>query len=108
MANARFEVTKGSERPLEVTLTKRRGSRPAYLACALVLGVAALYAIASWDGVFAAIAGSTWGTWQRNRIEASQQELMHGCAQQGSRHSTPAIDIHCPSYSLAERNRATM
>jgi hypothetical protein len=31
----------------------------------------------------ATVVNSTWGKWQRNRVEASQEELMRGCAKQG-------------------------
>jgi hypothetical protein len=84
MANAQFEVTKGSKWPLEVKLVRRRNRRFAYLACALVLAVAAMYIpVSREDGLVAAAVNSTWGKWQRNRIEASQEELMRGCARQG-------------------------
>jgi hypothetical protein len=84
MANAQFEVTKGSKWPLEVKLVRRRKRHIAYLACALVLAVTAMYIPVSREGgLTAAVVNSTWGKWQSNRIEASQEELMRGCAKQG-------------------------
>jgi hypothetical protein len=84
MANVQFEVTKGSKRPLEVKLVRRRKRRIAYLASALALVVAAIYIpVSREDGLVATVVNSTWGKWQRNRIEASQEELMRGCAKQG-------------------------
>jgi hypothetical protein len=82
--NPQFEVTKGSKWPLEVKLVKRRNRHIAYLACALVLAVCAMYIpVTREGGLVDAVVNSTWGTWQRNRIEASQEQLMRGCAKQG-------------------------
>jgi hypothetical protein len=84
MADAQFEVTNGSKSQLKVKLTRRRNHRIAYLACALVLAVAAMdIHVSREDGLVAALVNSTWGKWQRNRIEASLEELMRGCAKQG-------------------------
>jgi len=84
MANAQFEVTKGSKWPLEVKLVKRRNRRIVYLACAVILAAAAIYIpVSREERLVATVTGSTWGKWQRNRVEASQEELMRGCAKQG-------------------------
>jgi hypothetical protein len=84
MANAQFEVTKGSKSPPKVKLTRRRNHRIAYLTCAPSLAVAAMDVhVSREDGLVAAVVNSTWGKWQRNWIEASQEELMRGCAKQG-------------------------
>ena len=62
MANAQFEVTVGSKRPLEVKLVRRRNRRIAYMACALVLAVAAMYIpLSREDGLVVAVVNGTLG-----------------------------------------------
>lgn len=84
MANAQIEVSKGSKWPLEVKFVRRRNRRIVYVACALGIAVAAMYIpLSREDGSVAAAVTSKLSTWQRNRVEASQEELMRGCAKQG-------------------------